>query len=308
MKKAIRMLLLVGMAIVGISIYSPKKVSAYEKLKTYKSELNSNEEKELYQFKYDEESKYYWFGTTVLTGEKQCKMDDIQIAIYETDEEEKLVVLFETGTNYTNYLVYGKNLNETLKLGHSYKVVAKNTSQNNYSITFYARKYNTIAKNYSLPKAIYLNTTDGIKTIPVKNITPIESLVFFNISKSSNNKIARVYADIEDNRSQVKYFAQGFKEGKCKFIFKDVIGKKHTINVIVKNPLPHLKHNTLTVSRNHKAKNKLLNAKGKVVWKSSNSKIATVSKKGVIKGRKKGKCIIKAKCKGKTYKCKVKIR
>lgn len=53
---------------------------------------------------------------------------------------------------------------------------------------------------------------------------------------------------------------------------------------------------------------KLKNAKAKKVkWKSSNKKVATVSKKGVVKALKKGKVTITAKYKGKKYKCKIKI-
>ena len=47
--------------------------------------------------------------------------------------------------------------------------------------------------------------------------------------------------------------------------------------------------------------------KAKVKWKSSNKKIATVSK-GKIKAKKNGKCTITAKVKGKTLKCKVTVQ
>lgn len=53
---------------------------------------------------------------------------------------------------------------------------------------------------------------------------------------------------------------------------------------------------------------KLIAAKGKVKWSSSNSEVAKVSKKGVITGIKKGKAIIKAVNNGKTYECKVRVK
>ena len=48
---------------------------------------------------------------------------------------------------------------------------------------------------------------------------------------------------------------------------------------------------------------KVKNTKKKVKWKSSNKKIATVSKKGVVKGKKDGECYITAKVGKKKLKC-----
>lgn len=62
------------------------------------------------------------------------------------------------------------------------------------------------------------------------------------------------------------------------------------------------------IKKGKKIKLKVLNAPGKVKWKSSNKRVATVSKNGVVKGKKKGKVTISAKVKGKTYKCKIKVK
>lgn len=48
--------------------------------------------------------------------------------------------------------------------------------------------------------------------------------------------------------------------------------------------------------------------KGKVTWKSSNKKVATVNSKGKVVAKKKGKATITAKVAGKTYKCKVTVK
>lgn len=54
---------------------------------------------------------------------------------------------------------------------------------------------------------------------------------------------------------------------------------------------------------------KLKNAKAKKVkWRSTNKKVATVSKKGTVKARKKGKTTIIAKYKGKKYRCKITVK
>ena len=53
---------------------------------------------------------------------------------------------------------------------------------------------------------------------------------------------------------------------------------------------------------------KLKNNKAKVKWSSSNKKIATVSKKGKVKGKKAGKATITAKVGKKKYKCKITVK
>jgi hypothetical protein len=50
-----------------------------------------------------------------------------------------------------------------------------------------------------------------------------------------------------------------------------------------------------------------VNTKKKATWSSSNTKVATVSKKGNVKGVSNGKCTITAKVGGKKYTCKVKV-
>lgn len=64
----------------------------------------------------------------------------------------------------------------------------------------------------------------------------------------------------------------------------------------------------VTLKVGKKIKLKLKNAKKKVTWKSSNKKIASVTRKGVVKGKKPGKAKITAKCKGKKFVCKVTVK
>lgn len=53
---------------------------------------------------------------------------------------------------------------------------------------------------------------------------------------------------------------------------------------------------------------KVNGAPGKVSWKSSNKKVAAVSKQGVVKAQKGGKATITAKVGGKSYKCKIVVK
>ena len=53
---------------------------------------------------------------------------------------------------------------------------------------------------------------------------------------------------------------------------------------------------------------KVKNTKKKVKWSTSNKKVATVTKKGKVKGKKAGKATITAKVGKKKYKCKIKVK
>lgn len=64
----------------------------------------------------------------------------------------------------------------------------------------------------------------------------------------------------------------------------------------------------VTISIDKKVKLKVKGTHKKVKWKSSNKKIVSVSKKGVIKGKSLGTTTVKAKVGKKTYKCKVTVK
>ena len=65
----------------------------------------------------------------------------------------------------------------------------------------------------------------------------------------------------------------------------------------------------VTIKVGQKVKLKLKNTKKKkVTWKSSKKKVASVTKKGVVKGKKKGTAKITAKCGKKKYVCKVTVK
>lgn len=70
---------------------------------------------------------------------------------------------------------------------------------------------------------------------------------------------------------------------------------------------PKISDKKITLYNSDTYKLKVTGGKGKITWKSSNKKIATVSKKGVVKAKKGGTCTITAKRDGKTMKCKVKV-
>ena len=71
-------------------------------------------------------------------------------------------------------------------------------------------------------------------------------------------------------------------------------------------PKLNMKKATIYVGKTVKLKVK--NTKKKIKWSSSKKSVATVSKKGVVKGKKAGTSTIKAKVENKTYKCKVTVK
>lgn len=75
---------------------------------------------------------------------------------------------------------------------------------------------------------------------------------------------------------------------------------------VVKGSVLKLNYNRYRMSGGYSFKLKA-RTKKRVKYKSTNKKIATVSKKGVVKGKKKGKCTIIVKCGKRVGKCKVKV-
>ncbi len=87
-----------------------------------------------------------------------------------------------------------------------------------------------------------------------------------------------------------------------------VMGSFQT-NVMAKRiPKPKLNKKNITIMMGKTSRLKLKNNKKKVKWRSLNKKIATVTKKGLVKGKSEGKTTIVAKVGKKKYKCKVRVR
>ncbi len=72
---------------------------------------------------------------------------------------------------------------------------------------------------------------------------------------------------------------------------------------------PKLNKSKLTLTVGQKKTLKVKNAgRKKVKWRSTNKRIATVSAKGVVKAKAKGRVVITAKVKGRTLRCKVTVK
>lgn len=89
-------------------------------------------------------------------------------------------------------------------------------------------------------------------------------------------------------------------------ITASVGNKKYTCKVTVQAPKVSEKELTLRVDDSKRLK--LTGATGNVTWTTSSKKIATVSSKGKVTGKKAGKATITAEISGKKYKCKVTVK
>lgn len=117
---------------------------------------------------------------------------------------------------------------------------------------------------------------------------PLTSYTFDNMTLKKNQKVY-VYID-------------GFDDG--------LLAVKITIkqtNVAHSSKQPQLNKKAVSLARNKKVTLKLKNNKKKVIWVSSNKRIATVTSKGVVKAKKKGTAYIYAIANHKLYKCKISV-
>lgn len=95
------------------------------------------------------------------------------------------------------------------------------------------------------------------------------------------------------------------KEGACS-IFAKYNRKKYRCKITVKNPFK-LNTTSLTLTKGTKRYIICNMPASLATWKSSNPRIATVSKSGGVAAKSVGKCTIYAKYKGKTFKCSVTV-
>lgn len=138
---------------------------------------------------------------------------------------------------------------------------------------------------------LYKNQKVSLKAVT----TPAAKITF----TSSNSKIAKV-----NKKGKIT----AVKKGKCK-IYVRANGIQRTVNVQVKNPELKVEKSKikLAVKKKHIIECSVKPA-AKVTYQSSNKKIATVSKSGKIKAKRKGTCKIYVKAHGITKTIKLTVK
>lgn len=209
----------------------------------------------------------------------------------------------------------GNTSGNTQKHTHSYKKVS--TIQTATALRVGKEKWScscgdTITKTLPKLKATGKVTASKVTlqvkksvTLKVTNLAKGDSVKLWS---SQNEKIATV-----DKKGKVK----AKKTGTTKLTVTLASGKKLTVNLkvtagIVKTTKLKLSKSSLTLKRNKKYTLKCtvtpFNSQEKVTYSSSNKKVATVSSKGVIKAKKKGKVVITVKSGKKKATCKVTVK
>ncbi|SNU08041.1 Uncharacterized conserved protein YjdB, contains Ig-like domain [Lachnospiraceae bacterium] len=135
-------------------------------------------------------------------------------------------------------------------------------------------------------------STDTVE-IPINADFDLDYVYGENFScKSSNSKI-KVNAYVSDNKLHIyQTYKKKPNTGKTTLTIK-IYGKEFTVKMTTKKL--GISDQSYLLVKGKSKKLKVTGYNGKIVWKSSNPKIATVSKKGVVKGKKIGNVIITAK-------------
>lgn len=172
-----------------------------------------------------------------------------------------------------------------LKAGTAYIYAAYNGK--NYKCAVSVRE----TKQISLSKTSCTGNVGDVISLDLKN-APAGDVTW----RSSNSSVASV-----DKDGMVTAKTAGSAVITAKYN-----GKSYICRISIKKVLtPKLNYDATDVKLGHPLQLKLLNASGSVIWKSTNSKVATVSSTGKVTGKAKGFAKITATYKGKTYTCEV---
>ena len=196
-----------------------------------------------------------------------------------------------TVKNANGKTTYKSSNTKVARVSASGKITAKTKGTANITVQngFAKKTVKVTVKNPKLNSSkavIYLKNSKKLKVIG-----KIGKATF----KSSNKKIATVNA---------KGIIKAKKPGKCTITVKSN-GITLKCKVIVKKPT--LNKTKKTIYNSYSYKLKVLGGSGKIKWKSSNKKGATVTKSGKVKAKKAGTCTITAKRGKYTMKCKIKV-
>ncbi len=123
-----------------------------------------------------------------------------------------------------------------------------------------------------------------------------------NVSCKSSNKKVSAYASMDNNILHLELSAK--KKAKTVLTIQ-IAGKAFTISVSL-NPVG-ISNRSYLLAKGRSKKLKIKGYSGKIKWSSSNKKIASVSSKGKVKGKKVGNVVITAKIGEKRIGCAVSV-
>lgn len=127
--------------------------------------------------------------------------------------------------------------------------------------------------------------------IPVNSSVVLdENMEGIDFSCESSNTDVSAYASLQNNTLYLEMYAQE----KCSTVLTINIGGK-SFQVSVKLQPVQLSCTTYLLEKGHTKQLKLKGYSGKITWSSTNSKVASVSRSGLVKGKQIGNVVITAK-------------
>lgn len=154
---------------------------------------------------------------------------------------------------------------------------------------------------YSYGKTVYYNDAE----IDVAVNSPVvldDSMPEVKLSCKSSNKNVQAVATLSNNILHLKVRTD---KKRSTNLTVSIAGKKFKIKATLK-PVK-ISKNSLLLAKGKTKKLTISGCKKDIKWSSSNKKIATVSKSGVVKGKKIGNVVITAKIGGKPIGCAVSV-
>lgn len=158
-----------------------------------------------------------------------------------------------------------------------------------------------LVPSYSYGKSVYYDNVefDVAVNSPVILDEDMDDIYF---TCKSSNKNVRVSAELSNNNLHFSLYA----DKKCDTnLTISIADKKFELHISVK-PVK-ISANSLLLPKGKTKKLKISGCKDVITWTSSNKKIATVSKTGVVKGKKYGNAVITAKIGSKYIGCAVSV-
>ncbi|MCI8490892.1 MAG: C40 family peptidase [Lachnospiraceae bacterium] len=157
-----------------------------------------------------------------------------------------------------------------------------------------------LVPSYTYGSAVYYANAEA--DITVNSPTVLDEKNGIRLSCKSSNKNVSASASLSDNILHLRLYA----DKKCSTKLTVTIeGKKFQIKASLK-PVK-LSASSLLLVKGKTKKLKISGCSKGIQWSSSNKKIATISQKGVVKGKKVGNTIITAKINGKPIGCAVSV-
>lgn len=254
--------------------------------------------------------KYFLISSSKLNSYNKDKYKDF---------ENDLTYNSDFSCNSTNYHnSFFRNINAQI-IYYKKAYYYLNTNYKNKHYTAFIKKKGSSKKIIKVIKDKWINSRGGRILNSFCTLCELNNRIYFNTKRKiyrynlSSGKLKRLMTlpkcmkknfigiKVKDSKIYTERKNADLKGSVVKKMIKISSKNKATV-------LPFLKSSSISIKKKKSKKLIIYYGSGKTKYKSSNKKIARITKKGKIKARKKGKCTITAVRNGITMKCKVKVK